>query len=142
MALKPMKMNYFWVAVYNLTGGRLPQNGADDPVGILKLTTTGRKSGQPREVSLIYIKHGSDFAVAASNGGQDKHPGWYFNLRSNPHVKVRIKGWQTNALAEVAGPQLRQQLWEQLVAAASMYAGYERRTRREIPMILLRPEEA
>ena len=91
MPEKTAKLSMFSLILYNLTGGRIQMNDAQDPVGLFALTTTGRKSGQPRTVSLIYIKSGSAYAVAATNAGRDKHPGWYFNLLSNPQVMVRIK---------------------------------------------------
>jgi F420H(2)-dependent quinone reductase len=141
MLQRTAKLSMFWLIIYNLTGGRIQMNSAQDPVGLLALTTTGRTSGQPREVSLIYIKSGSAYVVAASNAGRDRHPGWYFNLRSNPQVLVRIKKQQIKAEALVASPEQRKRLWEQLVAASPMYARYAKRTRREIPMVLLHPVE-
>ena len=139
MQQKRAKLSMFSLIVYNLTGGRIQMNSAEDPVGILALTTTGRKSGQPRKVSLVYIKSGSAYAVAASNAGRDKHPGWYFNLRSNPQVMMRIRKQQIKAIAEEVDPQQRKLLWEQLVEASPMFARYPKMARREIPMVLLRP---
>ena len=139
MPQKTAKLSMFSLILYNLTGGRIQMNNAQDPVGLLALTTTGRKSGQPRTVSLVYIKSGSSYVVSASNAGRDRHPAWYFNLRSDPQVTVQIKGQQINAIAETTGPEQRKQLWEQLVEASPMFARYERATSREIPMVLLRP---
>ena len=141
MPEKTAKLSMFSLILYNLTGWRIQMNDAQDPVGLFALTTTGRKSGQPRTVSLIYIKSGSAYAVAASNAGRDKHPGWYFNLHSNPQVTVRIKKQHFKAVAETADPAQRKQLWEQLVEASPMFARYERAISREIPMVLLRPVE-
>ena|SRR2546428_7229560 len=141
MQTKRAKLSMFSLIVYNLTGGRIQMNSAEDPVGILELTTTGRKSGQPRNVSLIYFKSGSAYVVAASNAGRDQHPEWYFNLRSNPQALLRIKKQRIKAVAEVAPPEQRKLLWEQLVAASPMFARYEKSTHREIPMILLHPED-
>ena len=141
MQQKTAKLSIFLLMVYNLTGGRIQMNSAEDTVGLLALTTTGRKSGQPREVSLVYVKSGSAYVVSGSNAGRDKHPGWYLNLRNNPQVLVRIKKQQIKAVAEVANPEQRKLLWEQLVEASPMFARYPKLTRREIPMVLLRPEE-
>jgi deazaflavin-dependent oxidoreductase (nitroreductase family) len=141
MPQKTAKLSMFSLIVYNLTGGRIQTNSTEDPVGLLALITTGRKSGQPREVSLVYIKSGSDYVVSGSNAGRDTHPGWYFNLRNNPQVLVRIKKQQIKAVAEVAPPEQRKLLWEQLVEAAPMFARYAKLTRREIPMVLLHPQE-
>lgn len=140
MQQRTAKLSMFGLIVYNLTGGRIQMNSARDPVGLLTLTTTGRKSGQPRKVSLVFIKSGSAYAVAGTNAGRDRHPGWYFNLRSNPQVQVRIKRQQIKAVAEVASPEQKKLLWEQLVAAAPMFARYEKGMHREIPMVLLHPQ--
>jgi len=127
----------FSLIIYNLTGGRVYLGRAEDAVGLLALTTTGRKSGAPRSVSLVYIRNGSSYVVAAFNSGRDTHPGWYFNLRSNPQVTIQIKKQQIKAVAEMASPEQKSQLWEQLVEAAPFFAGYPKRTHREIPMVLL-----
>jgi F420H(2)-dependent quinone reductase len=140
MPQKTAKLGMFSLIVYNLTGGRIQMNSATDPVGLLELTTTGRTSGQPRKVSLVYIKSGSAYVVAGSNAGRDRHPAWFFNLRSQPQVQVRIKKWQILAVAEIADPEQRQVLWEHLVTASPMFARYEQLTQREIPMILLHPQ--
>jgi deazaflavin-dependent oxidoreductase (nitroreductase family) len=140
MPQKTARLSIFALIVYNLTGGRIQMNSAEDPVGLLALTTTGRKSGQPREVSLVYIKSGSAYVIAGSNAGRDKHPGWYFNLRSNQEVTVQIQKQRFKAIAEIAGSEQRKPLWEQLVEASPMFARYEKNTRREIPMVLLHPE--
>lgn len=75
------------------------------------------------------------------SGGRDQHPAWYFDLRSNPQVTVRIKNQQMKAVAEMTDPEQRKQLWEQLVEASPMFARYPKLTRREIPMVLLHPVE-
>lgn len=139
MPQKTVKLSMLSLIVYNLTGGRIQMNSATDPVGVLELTTTGRKSGRPRKVSLVYIKSGSAYVVSGSNAGRDRHPAWFFNLRSHPQVLVRIKKRQITAIAEIADQEHRRALWEQLVAASPMFARYERLTQREIPMVLLRP---
>ena len=141
MSQKTARLNMFSLILYNLTGGRIYTGRVEDPVGLLVLTTTGRKTGQPRSVSLVYIKSGSSFVISASNAGRDKHPGWYFNLLSNPQVTVRIKDQQIKAVAEVADPEQRNQLWEQLVKASPMFARYPKVTSREIPMVFLHPVE-
>jgi F420H(2)-dependent quinone reductase len=142
MQQKTAKLSMFSLILYNLTGGRIQMNSAQDPVGLLALTTTGRKSGQPRTVSLVYIKSGSSYVVAASNAGRDKHPAWYLNLRSNPQVTVRIKNQQFKAVTATVDPEQRKQLWEQLVKASPMFARYPKLTRREIPIVLLHPLES
>lgn len=140
MSQRIAKLSMFALIVYNLTGGRIQMNSATDPVGILELTTTGRKSGQPRTVSLVYIKSESAYVVAGSNAGRDRHPAWFMNLRSHPHVSIRIQKQQIAALASIADPEQRRVLWEHLVEAAPMFARYEKLTQREIPLVLLHPQ--
>jgi deazaflavin-dependent oxidoreductase (nitroreductase family) len=133
------RMTYFSVMMNALTGGRAYRGGPDSPAGFLTLTTTGRKSGQPRRVHLLFIRDGSAYVVSASNGGKPRHPGWFFNVQSNPPVSIEVHGTHRRAVAEVAAPEKRRELWARLVAIAPMYAGYPKRTQREIPMVLLRP---
>jgi F420H(2)-dependent quinone reductase len=133
------RLNYFSVMLYHLTGGRAYKGSADSPAGFLKLTTTGRKSGQQRSVHLIYIRDDSAYVVTASNGGKQRHPGWFFNVRSNPQVTMQVHGTQVSAVAEVAEPDKRRELWARLLSIAPLYAGYEKHTSREIPMVILRP---
>ena len=139
MAQKVHRLSYFSVILYHLTGGRAYRGSADSPAGFLKLTTTGRKSGQQRTVHLMYIRDASAYVVTASNGGKQRPPGWLFNVRSNPQVTIHVQGTQVNAVAEVAEPDKRRELWARLLSIAPLYAGYEKHTSREIPMVILRP---
>src|ERR1035438_6414811 len=99
--------------LYRVSGGRVggKMNGGE----VLLLTSTGRKSGKPRTVPLIYIMDGSSYVITASAGGADRHPGWFFNVRSNPHVTIQVKDKQMKALAEVAGAEKKSALWAQLI---------------------------
>jgi deazaflavin-dependent oxidoreductase (nitroreductase family) len=139
MAQKVHRLSYFSVILYHLTGGRAYRGSADSPAGFLKLTTTGRKSGQPRTVHLMYIRDASAYVVTASNGGRQRPPGWLFNVRSNPQVTMHVQDTQVSAVAEVAEPDKRRELWARLLSIAPLYAGYEKHTSREIPMVILRP---
>ncbi len=141
MPQKTKRLNYFAVIMYNLTGGRAYSGSEDSQAGFLQLTTTGRKSGKQRHTHLIYIRDGSDYVITASNGGKPRHPGWFFNLRSNPHVTIQAHGRKMSAVAEVAGPEKRKELWARLLEIAPFYAEYQKRTQREIPMILLHPAD-
>jgi len=133
------KLTYLSVLLYHLTGGRAYGGNADSAAGFLKLTTTGRKSGKQRTVHLLYIRDGSAYVVTASNGGNERHPGWYFNVQSHPQVSIQAHGTQMSAVAEVAGPEKRKELWTRLLSIAPLYAGYEKHTTREIPMVILQP---
>ena len=135
----PKTVNYLTVIAHALTGGRAFAGDAASPAGFLKLTTTGRKTGKQRMVELIYIRDGAAYVVTASNGGKPSNPGWFYNLQSNPDVTIEVHGGQQRAVAEFASPDKRRELWARLTQIAPMYAGYEKRTQREIPMALLRP---
>lgn len=139
MPHKVQRLTYFSVLLYHLTGGRAYRGSADSPAGFLQLTTTGRKSGQPRSVHLLYIRDGSAYVVTASNAGKQRPPGWFFNVQSHPQVTLHVHGTQVSAVAEVADPDKRRALWARLLSIAPMYAGYEKQTTRDISMVILRP---
>jgi deazaflavin-dependent oxidoreductase (nitroreductase family) len=139
MSQQPLRLTYFSVIAYTLTGGRAYAGDEASPAGFLKLTTTGRKSGQQRTVTLLYLRDGPNYVLTASNAGSDRHPGWYYNLVANPRATLTVHGKSLPAVAEVAGPEKRRQLWARLTQIASMYKGYETRTMREIPMLILSP---
>jgi len=132
-------MNAVHRGILKLSGGRLGWEGMGMPV--LELTTTGRKSGQPRSVMLTSpLQEGSALIVVASRGGDDHHPGWFLNLRDNPDVKVAVKGGVARPMrARVATPEERARMWPQITAKHKNYAGYQTRTEREIPLVLLEP---
>ena len=111
MPQKVHTLNYLSVILYHLTGERAYRGSEDSPAGFLKLTTTGRKSGKQRTVHLIYIRDGSAYVVTASRGGSQRHPDWFFNLQSQPQVTMKVQDTQINAVAEVAGPEKRRELW-------------------------------
>jgi len=142
MSQKTPRLSYFSVFMYMLSGRRAYRGGPNSQAGFLQMTTTGRKSGKQRTVDLIYIRDGSAYVVTASNGGRRSNPGWFFNLQGNPEALVQTDGTQKRVVAEVAAPEKRRELWARLVRIAPMYAGYERRTQREIPMVLLNPVTA
>jgi len=139
MPQKGQRLSYFSVMLYHLTGERAYRGSADSPAGFLKLTTTGRKSGKQRTVHLIYIRDGSAYVVTASRGGSQRHPDWFFNVQSLPQVIIKVQDTQLSAVAEVAGPEKRRELWARLLSIAPLYAGYQKHTSREIPMVILRP---
>ena len=103
----------------------------------LLLTTTGRKSGEERTTPLIYGRHGDAYVVVASKGGADEPPGWYVNLQEHPEVQVQVMGDRFRARARTATPDEKPQLWEQMVGHWPDYDNYQRRTDREIPIVVL-----
>ena len=106
-----------------------------------ELTTIGRKSGQPRKVMLTApYTAGDTLAIVASKGGNDEHPAWFLNLRDNPDVEVAFPGEpKQKRHARVATPQERATLWPQVTGKYKNYAGYQTKTDREIPLVLLEP---
>jgi deazaflavin-dependent oxidoreductase (nitroreductase family) len=107
----------------------------------LLLTTKGRKSGEPRELPLIYGKHGDAYLVVASKGGADTPPAWYLNLQADPHVEVQVKGERFKAKARVATPEEKPEMWKTMVAEWPAYDDYQNKTSREIPVVVLERED-
>jgi deazaflavin-dependent oxidoreductase (nitroreductase family) len=133
-------MNGVHRLVLGATGGKVGWDAGGMPV--VELTTVGRKSGQPRSVMLTSpLQEGDTYVVVASRGGDDHHPAWFLNLRDNPEVEVSIKGNpQQKWTAAVASPEERARLWPQIATKYRNYAGYQKRTEREIPLVLLSPK--
>jgi deazaflavin-dependent oxidoreductase (nitroreductase family) len=122
-----------------VTGNRLGASVAGMPS--LELTTTGRKSGLPRAVMLTSpLQQGDAYVVVASRGGDDFHPAWFLNLRDNPAVEVKIVGKAKQKMhARVATADERAEMWPKITGKYRNYAGYQKKTDREIPLVLLEP---
>ena len=103
----------------------------------LLLTTTGAKSGQERVAPLIFVERDGVPAIIASKGGAPEPPAWFVNLSADPHVKVQIKGDVFDAVARVATPEEKPAWWAAAVEAWPAYDDYQRKTEREIPIIVL-----
>ena len=103
----------------------------------LILTTKGRRSGEPRPTPLIYQPYGDDYLVVASKGGADDPPAWYLNLETNPEVQVQIKGDRFKPRARTATPDERPEMWRTMTATWPAYDDYQRKTDREIPVVVL-----
>ena len=134
-------MNAFHRGVLKVSGGRLGWDASNMPV--LELTTTGRKSGRPHSVMLTSpVQEGQTIVIVASRGGDDHHPAWFLNLQANPEVEVAMKGGARRRMrARAAGPEERARLWPLVIADHKNYAGYQTKTQREIPLVLLEPSE-
>jgi deazaflavin-dependent oxidoreductase (nitroreductase family) len=104
---------------------------------ILILTTTGRRSGEPRSNALIFGTHGDDLLVVGSKGGSPAPPKWYLNLQANPEVHVQVKGDRFAAHARTANAQEKPELWEIMAKIWPAYDAYQQRTEREIPVVVL-----
>jgi deazaflavin-dependent oxidoreductase (nitroreductase family) len=127
------------VLLYRLTGGGI--GGRMQSMPVLLLTTTGRKSGKKRTVPLGFLRDGSSYVIIASYGGQPRNPAWFFNLQSHPEATIEVKKRQVQVKAETANPEKRGELWTRLVEVAPGYAKYEKRTTREIPIVILHPTD-
>ena len=132
-------MNAVHRMLLRASGRRIGRDVAGMPV--LELVTTGRRSGAPRAVMLTSpLREGVAYVVVASRGGDDRHPAWFLNLRDEPTVMVAVQGGpRTPMLARVATPEERTRMWPQITARYGNYANYQKRTQREIPLVLLRP---
>jgi deazaflavin-dependent oxidoreductase (nitroreductase family) len=104
---------------------------------ILILTTRGRKSGVLHSNALIFGRHGDDYLVVGSKGGAPKPPAWYVNLVADPEVLVQVKGDRFAAHARTATAEEKPELWKTMTAAWPDYDQYQRRTEREIPVVIL-----
>src|SRR4029077_8508 len=111
----------------------------DINVPALLLTTTGRKSGERYIFPLFYGKTGDSYIVVASKGGAPQHPGWYRNLLANPEVEVQAGTAKVKARARTATGEERTRLWEKALEFWPPYADYQKKTEREIPVVVLDP---
>jgi len=134
------RLSQVHAAVFRWSGGRLGRRMAAND--ILLLTSTGRRSGDRHTVPLLYLGNGERLVVFASFGGRDVHPDWYRNLLADPAAEVELPGRRLRVTAETVVGTERDRLWERAVAAYPAYAAYQRRTEREIPVVMLRPGAA
>jgi deazaflavin-dependent oxidoreductase (nitroreductase family) len=107
---------------------------------VLLLTTTGRRSGKARTTPLTFFREGADLVVIASNGGADRPPDWSLNLQQNPHAVVEIGTNELTVTARTASAEERERLWAGITAAYSGYARYQKKTTRQIPVLILVPD--
>jgi len=113
--------------------------GGTGMVPTLLLTTTGRKSGKPLTLPLIYGRAGDAYVVVASKGGAPAHPAWYLNLAADPEVQVQVKADRFAARARTSDGDERARLWQQMVGIYAPYEKYQQMTEREIPVVVLDP---
>jgi deazaflavin-dependent oxidoreductase (nitroreductase family) len=123
---------------YRLGGGEgLGSTFQKIPVALL--TTTGRKSGQPRVSPLYFLRDGDRVVVAASKGGAANNPQWYLNLKADPKVSVQIKKEVLDLTARDATDEERAHYWPQLVKMYPTYEDYQSWTDRTIPIVICDP---
>jgi deazaflavin-dependent oxidoreductase (nitroreductase family) len=136
--------------IYEKTDGRVGKHSNRVPA--LLLTTTGRRTGQPRTHGLTYARDRGDLIVVASNGGIDRPPAWLLNLEADPQVTARVGRRVVPATARVADPEERDQLWPLVNltnrgmarffhrGVTGRYDVYQRHTQREIAVVIITPE--
>lgn len=124
-------------ALLRLSGGRLGGTVMGMPVVVV--TTTGRKSGQPRSAPLTVIQHEGRTYVIASKGGDQHHPAWYLNMVANPEVTVQRDGGSQTMTARVLPADERDAIWPVVTETYKGYAGYQKKTDRTIPVVELVP---
>jgi len=138
-ALKKGKLvELFWKLhprLYKLSGGLIGARLLGMPV--LLLTTTGRKSGRPRERALTYVPDGPSCVVIASYLGEPRHPDWYLNLKARPEALVRAGRETFRVHAREAEGAERERLWKEAVRMNADYEEYRARTTRRIPIVVL-----
>lgn len=132
----------FWTGlhrtVFTASRGRILGKAMGMPV--VMLTTTGRRSGLPRRTMLTApVVDGDMLVLVASYGGDDRHPAWFLNLLENPEVTAMVGGTTRRMRARVASAEEKERLWPSVTEAYKGYAGYQRRTDRDIPLVLLEP---
>ncbi len=106
-------------------------------VPCLLLTTNGRKSGQPKQLPLIYGQDGDDYLLVASKGGDANHPSWYLNLDADPNVELQVGPDKFQATARTASADERGRVWSIMEAIWPAYNEYQANTQREIPVVVL-----
>jgi F420H(2)-dependent quinone reductase len=125
------------VPVYRLTRGRIGGRVGRAPV--LLLTTTGRKSGQPRTAPVLYLADGERLVVIGSNAGHTNTPAWALNLRANPDAEAQVRAERRSVRARIAEGEERAELWRRMNDQYSGFEDYRERTDRDIAVFVLEP---
>jgi F420H(2)-dependent quinone reductase len=135
---------WFWerftdlhTAAYKASHGRIGGKAYGVPVALVE--SVGRKSGKRRTHPLLCQPDGDNLVLIASKGGTDRHPAWYFNLKAQPETTAWWKGKERKVRARVAEGEERERLWRLMADAYPEYENYQRRTDREIPVVVLEP---
>jgi F420H(2)-dependent quinone reductase len=124
--------------VYKATKGVVGHRFPGAPPTLL-LDHVGAKTGKRRTSPLVYGEDGADLVLVASKGGYPKNPAWYHNLMAEPDTTAQVGSRHLPVRARVATPEERPRLWALMVGVYGGYDGYQRRTEREIPLVVLEP---
>jgi F420H(2)-dependent quinone reductase len=130
----------FHTAVYKASHGRI--GGTAYGVPVVLIESVGRKSGKRRTHPLLCKPDGDNLVLIASKGGTDRHPAWYHNLKANPDTTAWWKGEKRKVRARDATGEERERLWRMMADAYPEYESYQRRTDRQIPVVVLEPSDA
>ena len=122
--------------IFKATGGRFTSTGVPT-LPMLAMTCVGRRSGAKRTVQLAYVTDGDDLLVVASAMGQERHPGWRYNLEADPDVEVQVRGEVFRARAAVLAPEEKARVWPEVKRIIPQMNVYEQRTDREIRVFRL-----
>jgi deazaflavin-dependent oxidoreductase (nitroreductase family) len=122
--------------IYRATRGVVGHRMPGGP-SMLLLDHVGAKSGKKRTSPLMYIEDGDDVVLVASKGGYPKNPAWFHNLKANPDTTVQVGSEKRPVRARVATDEERKRLWPKAVEAYGGYEGYQKRTDRKIPLVVL-----
>jgi deazaflavin-dependent oxidoreductase (nitroreductase family) len=124
------------VALYRATRGVIGHRVPFAPPMLL-LDHVGARSGRARTSPLAYVRDGEAYVIVASKGGHPRHPSWFHNLRAHPDTTIQVGGSRRRVHARVATPEERERLWPRAVEAWGPFESYQRRTRRQIPLVIL-----
>ena len=124
--------------LFHASNGRFTSMGVPS-MPMLTLTATGRRSGRPRSVHLACLEDEGSYLVVASAMGQQRHPGWRYNLDANPEVEVQVRGRRFVARAGVLSDEDKERVWPRVYAAIPQMKVYENRTTRNIRVYRLTP---
>jgi deazaflavin-dependent oxidoreductase (nitroreductase family) len=122
--------------LFRATNGRFTMT-VTPTLPMLTMTATGRTSGKPRSVQLAYHADGDDMLVVASAMGQERHPGWRYNIEADPEVEVQVRGERFAATARVLSDEEKQAVWPAIREAIPQMRTYEQRTDRNIRVFRL-----
>ena len=106
---------------------------------LIQLTTTGARSGRARTIEILGQPEGDGIVLIASRGGGPRHPGWFHNLISDPVVLVHLEDRNLRMRARVVEGEERERLWLRTKRQFPTFVGYEQKTRRRIPVVMLDP---
>ncbi|MBC9724859.1 nitroreductase family deazaflavin-dependent oxidoreductase [Streptomyces sp. TRM68367] len=129
------------VEAYERSGGTEGTTLRDTDMPVVLMTNRGAKSGKLRKTPVMRVEHEGRYAAVASLGGAPRHPVWYHNLKAHPLVELQDGTVKREMTArEVTGAE-KAEWWERAVAAYPPYADYQRKTEREIPVLVLEPAD-